>query len=384
MEILVKGAYGHANFGDDALMCCLENFFIEHFSEMNITFCANNDAEYSDRLLSKADFVNISKNKRPKADLLVYGGGTQFFLFNKGSGGIRHLIKQFRRLILNSPATLIAKMKERISGKPIAEPATHVAAVGIGLGPFHPSNKRTAYIGKLVRRFNFLYVRDDQSLQYCIDWNCEEVGLGADICFSSYLGLSKRDRDGGIRIKQRKRIGVIVRDWVHDVAGSAYNAPLLDVIGSYDNSDEYEFIFVIFSLIKDVKWLDLLRREKRSFIAWDPMLQTLSDFTDILNDFDGFLTARYHGGVFAAILNKPAVCVEIEPKLKILTKQIPQLSLWEKPFNKEDLENEFKIFHERNYDCSKEVAGLRSKSDNMFKEFGAYLETIGLTREVIK
>lgn len=375
MRILVKGAYGHANFGDDALMCCLEDFFIAHFNEYNVAFCANNDADYAIRLLKKSGFINMSKNKQVEADLLVYGGGTQFFLFNDNNGGIRQYLKRFRELLITNPGGLLAKIKERISGKPAAEPVKQVAALGIGLGPFHPDNNRVAHIANIVRNFNFLYVRDDQSVKYCLDWDCEEVGLGADICFSSYLKPALKILPAPVTNK-RKKIGVIVRDWVHEDVGGSYNIPLMNVIRLYDHSETYEFVFIIFSLIKDQKWLQLLKTEGRSFVAWDPEKQTLDDFTSILNGFDGFITARYHGGVFAAILNKPAVCIEIEPKLKLLTKQIPSLALWEKSFDEIALKEQFTVFHDEDYDCSRDVKNLRIKSDNMFNEFRRYLKNL--------
>lgn len=375
MKVLIKGAYGHANFGDDALMCCLEDFFIENCSNLDIAFCANNDAPYSSKLLKKSSFINVSKNKDVSADLLVYGGGTQFFLFNENSGGLVHYLRQLKRLLAHNPAALVVKVKERISGKPAKEPVKYVAAVGIGLGPFHPGNSRVAYIGSVVRGFNFLSVRDEESVKYCLDWNCEEVVLGADICFSSYLNLTPRAVTAPVK-QSRKRIGVVVRDWVHDVTGASYTTPLMDVVESYDDNSAYEFVFVVFSMIKDEKWQQLLKKQGRSFIAWNPEEQSLEDFTEVLNGFDGFITARYHGAVFAAILNKPAICVEIEPKLKILTEQIPQLLLWEKPFREEDLIQKLEVFQQQEFDCSTAVNSLRVRSDNMFKEFKKYLKAI--------
>ncbi|SDM67851.1 polysaccharide pyruvyl transferase family protein [Siphonobacter aquaeclarae] len=364
MNILVRGAYGESNFGDDALMCVLESFFIRNGLTSQLTFTSTIDAEYCNSLLSASTYVNLVDVRMQEVDLLVYGGGTQFFTFGKKESKLARAVSRIRSMEYKDILKKIANKLNAGSGF-----KSEKAAVGIGLGPFKFSDERLDGYKALAREFDFMAVRDEVSYGYCQDWGVENALLGADICFSDYLDLSTINLKAPARAK--KKIGVIVRDWIHEKEGSMYYTPLMNVVDA--QHDQYEFVYIVFAPDRDPEWMKQLQKVKQEVVVWTPEKDTIENFTQFMAGFDGFITARYHGAVFASLLNKPTICVEIEPKLKILTQQVPEFLLWNKPFGEKELAQSLSYFEKENFDCQLSVGKLRDKSNYMFREFLAYI-----------
>jgi polysaccharide pyruvyl transferase WcaK-like protein len=371
-NIVVKGAYGEANFGDDALMCTIENFFLTNDLSVNVDFCGSS-SDYCQRLLRKSGYLDVNENKKTAADVLIYGGGTQFFLFDSNKGGF--YLKFFWKLLTEDPGLLIKKVRSKFSRKqPV--PAKKSVGLGLGLGPFNPENDRIEYVKSLVKQMDMLFVRDNTSLSYCKDWGYDDVNEGADICFSRFLNYKKAVRNNGTDVhkeQKRKKIGVIVRDWHYENGGNGYQKTLLEMIEEQKKNPKYEFTFIIFSALRDVNWKRIVSERNYPYLEWDPFNSQIDDFMDTLNGFDGFVTARYHGGVFASVLDKPAVCIAIEPKLSILVDQIKGFRLWDKPFKADDLKQAMEVFDVQDFDCSDSVQSLRKKADAMFDSLHGYL-----------
>lgn len=372
-NVVVKGAYGEANFGDDALMCTIENFFLEKVLSVKVSFCGNS-SNYCRRLLRGADYVDVNSDSKEEADVLIYGGGTQFFLFSSNKGSF--YLKLFLKLLVSNPAMLVRKVRNRLTEK---RPVTAKSSVGLGLGlgPFNPDNDRVEHVKSLVRRMDMLFVRDEKSLSYCKEWGLENVGEGADICYSRFLNYNTGRINGNTnnREKRRKKIGIIVRDWKYKNGGGDYREVLMAMVDE-QKEGPYEYTFIIFSGLLDVEWKRVVQEHGYASLEWDPMNQNINDFMDTLNDFDGFITARYHGGVMASILNKPVVCIEIEPKLRILAEQIKGFRLWRHPFRVDELKQAMTVFDDNSFDCSESVSVLREKADAMFDSLEKYLMSL--------
>src|SRR5690606_41394136 len=75
--ITIKGAYGESNFGDDLLMKVFESYFKEEFN-VSPNF-QGVDVAYPKKMLDGSSYNKVMSGK---VDLLVYGGGTQFFAFS--------------------------------------------------------------------------------------------------------------------------------------------------------------------------------------------------------------------------------------------------------------------------------------------------------------
>jgi hypothetical protein len=75
------------------------------------------------------------------------------------------------------------------------------------------------------------------------------------------------------------------------------------------------------------------------------------------------------------MLGKPVVCIEIEPKLEILTKQIKELYLWEQPFDSNKL-NDLLFAMDYSVNYNKSLAKLTDLSNSMFLNFETCLNKI--------
>ena len=349
--IKIEGAYGESNFGDDLLMKVFENFFIEEFPNSSVFF-SGQEANYPQRILSKALY-----NKKVNENLLVYGGGTQFFSFS--SENSKRSFFEILKLVISNPRFLEKKIKQKF----FHNKGNHfqkTAFIGIGLGPFSDNKSYIDYTIEKMIKSDFIAVRDQVSKKYCDDWNLNAI-LGADVVFSKYFSHSllpnNQNQEG------KKKIGIIVRDWNWEESGNMYTDPLMQV---QKNQKDYEFEYIIFAPMKDKKWAQKLNGHK--VLTWNPEQDSIDSFLQKLNSYSGFISARYHGAIIGSLLNKPVICVEIEDKLRILTEQVKEFKLWEKPFDVNQLLSHLPVFEDE-IDYSASLGLLSEDANNMFANF---------------
>lgn len=331
MKILVIGAYGESNFGDDVLMRVAAGILKTNFPGSEIHFLSQQSPP--PRLFADVQMVDGQTAETGLYDFVVFGGGTQFFSFGQGllrriAGKIRSIAKVFagRAKSSQDPASPFPSWINRVPN----------FGLGLGFGPF-ASAAHERHIAGWMRRFAFVGVRDSYSLEFGRRHGLMNFHEGADLCFSSYFDASRLCAPPACAPPSpaRRKIAVIVRDWEHTREGARYCERLLAFCLHPDR--EVEFTFVIFAPDRDGVWLDRLARLKASFLVWRSCESPIEKFLARLSEFDGFITARYHGAVFAALLGKPAICVEIEPKLRLVTEQVPTFSLWRAGFDQGEL-----------------------------------------------
>jgi polysaccharide pyruvyl transferase WcaK-like protein len=350
MKINIRGAYGETNFGDDLLMCVFENYFLKEFDNVQLNFVGDENG-YVDKLL--IDSTYLEPDFLP--DWEIYGGGTQFFAFqNKYETSLWQKIN----IVLKNPGLIKRKLKN-VFGKTTLN-NSKIAFIGFGIGPFYENQEAISNAKEKILEADFVGVRDEVSSQYCADWNIPAT-LGADVVFSSYF--MKIDLKKAIDTRPKKKIGIIVRDWEWEESGRNYIDNLIKFSKSYS---DVEMQFIVFAPSKDKGWLAKLKNENA--LIWDPQKYSINLFLEELNTFDGFISARYHGAIIAALLQKPVICVEIEPKLKILTEQVKEIKLWQKPF---DIEELVKLVNQLNYDVdyANSLEERKIKADHMLLEF---------------
>jgi polysaccharide pyruvyl transferase WcaK-like protein len=350
MKINIRGAYGETNFGDDLLMCVFENYFLKEFDNVQLNFVGDENG-YVDKLL--IDSTYLEPDFLP--DWEIYGGGTQFFAFqNKYETSLWQKLN----IVLKNPGLIKRKLKN-VFGKTTLN-NSKIAFIGFGIGPFYENQEAISNAKEKILEADFVGVRDEVSSQYCADWNIPAT-LGADVVFSSYF--MKIDVKKAIDTRPKKKIGIIVRDWEWEESGRNYIDNLIKFSKSYS---DVEMQFIVFAPSKDKGWLAKLKNENA--LIWDPQKYSINLFLEELNTFDGFISARYHGAIIAALLQKPVICVEIEPKLKILTEQVKEIKLWQKPF---DIEELVKLVNQLNYDVdyANSLEERKIKADHMLLEF---------------
>jgi len=118
--------------------------------------------------------------------------------------------------------------------------------------------------------------------------------------------------------------------------------------------------FIVFSDLRDNDWLNTLKLINEDILVWNPDIDRIENFMDKLNNFDLFISARFHGVIFSTLLNKPAISIAIEPKLE-LVKENAVCKVWH-PMNdnKEQLlsfVNDYNAGYEKSViDCQNLVA----------------------------
>lgn len=348
-RIEIKGAYGETNFGDDLLMCVLECFLLRNFKSVELNFVGKDD-----KYVSK--FLSNSFYREPgfKPDLIVYGGGTQFFSFSAPKKSNK-LQKVF--FILKNPVTFFKKVVfSRDENNSRVIPSSFL---GFGIGPFYYEGGVKEQAKKSISTAVFVGVRDEVSHSYCKEWGIKAF-LGADVVFSSYFNLPSLSKPKNDRV----RVGVIVRDWNWEQSGADYIEELKSV--HQQSGLNVSFQFIVLAPLKDRMWMQYLKN--KNALIWNPENYSINDFLKELNGFDSFITARYHGAIIGCLLSKPVVCIEIEDKLKILTQQIPELKLWNKPFNKEELVDHL-LTLDFQVDYTNSLKELKIKAEQMFNLF---------------
>ena len=331
--IAIKGGYGLGNFGDDVLMVAAYHVAKRVFLPQSISFICH-DAEYIQSILPGVKVVTPDRAKRIKADILLYGGGTQFFSFPLEKR--ERTIPSFASILRNlrDPTRIGPKILRRIRrSSPHNEAVSKIAAIGIGVGPFVENSSKLYECNKLFKQMEYVAVRDIYSYSLCQEWGCKSLSLGADLCYfpdlwQKYEPDCSRDTNGSL-----KRIGVIVRDWPHTYEGNSYAEPLFHTIDSLRREGK-EVEYISFSATSDSEWIKRLKDRDEYITVWSPERDSISSFLGFLSRYDLFISARYHGAVFASILKKPIVAIEVEQKLGLVSDLLGDgARLWTYPFS---------------------------------------------------
>lgn len=337
-KIVIRGGYGLTNFGDDALMKSLHDDFKKTFSYKELAYNCTYSS-YLERIIGNYTVIPL-KIKDIPTNLLLYGGGTQFYSFERNN--IRDKIQNNIQTLKN-PIKLIRKLFEiskRIFQK--RKKTYKTAAVGIGVGPFLPTADPSIEINvsNLFKRMDFVAVRDSYSYEKCKEWGIKKVNLYSDLCFNmkSPFFYNLNDKT------EISNIGIIVRDWERTKTGRAYYENLLHALSDLKTLN-IDFHFFLFSKDKDKNWEHILNTSSVSYMQWDPEKYSIDDFIIELSKMDSFISARYHGAIFSALLGKPFITIDVEQKLELVNKLFSQGSLnWGYPYISDELvENVRKI-----------------------------------------
>jgi polysaccharide pyruvyl transferase WcaK-like protein len=331
--VLIRGGFGYGNFGDDMLMIAAHELTARSVDPEKVAFLVHQDG-YLDTLLPHIRTLPAARTNRIATRRLVYGGGTQFYSFRR---------TRFRRLprgsailkALAGPRSFAKKVRSRFAKHHYTtdvEEYDKVAAIGIGIGPFVENSIEERRAKEIFREMDFVAVRDPASLQWCNRWGVKRVVLRADLtflpdCWERLQCRMAHRSDGTVQ-----NVGLVVRDWPHSSLGDAYAGNLM--VGARKlRQAGFTCDFVCFAKRTDTSFLDRLTKERENVISWNPPHDSVASFLSKLSHFDAFVTARYHGAIFAAMLRKPVVCINLEPKLELVAQLLGDgARLWNPPF----------------------------------------------------
>ena len=327
-KIVIQGAYGDENIGDDLLLDMIIRLLKQKGFKSNNFVIAGNKASYLTEKFQEIKVVTPSSGKYVNCDYFILGGGTQFFSFKKVSVP-QNKLKIYFNVIKADPLIIIRIIRSKLGLNCEAQKI----ALGIGLGPFLDSNVENNVKNRLLK-FEEVLCRDFKSMEYCRKWGVNST-LSADLClsdlysqnYSHYHTLSK---------SPKKIIGVVIRDWIQNGNGDIINEKVLDLI---KNNKCYTFKVFIFSRKKDAKLASRISQletiQKENFHIWNPEKSSFKKYLEIFNLCDLVITSRYHAAIFALNYGIPTICLAIDPKLKFITEEVKGFSYCEI----EDMEN---------------------------------------------
>jgi len=309
-DVVIKGAYGAANFGDDALIySILKNFFLDK----KVAVIGKRNS-YWNKLFSDVEYFSLDSEKNIQADFLIYGGGTQFFNFKS----FRYFFKKIIFVIRNPSFLKNRFLKKR----GLFVTAKEEIYLGIGLGPFKDEKKGEFLLKKLRVKKN-VFVRDFLSLNY-MKGGATKID---DLCLMDY----KRYQDSSSGNKNDK-LCIIIRDWDFD----NNHKHVQKIIDFYNKTTKYELDFIFFGSDKECK--RKLKENNISFIEWNPEKDDLLKFSSMLSEYKLIISSRYHGVIFAQIHGIPSIAINIEPKLMQVSKEYSGIKLWEADYSINDLD----------------------------------------------
>lgn len=360
MKAILKGAYGTKNFGDDLLMIIAYRILKEKNYDVDVL--APN-MSYLEKVLPG---INInSTNYKKDYDIMVFGGGTQFFYFDKPkesrSKGISNNIYKLIKLI-----TSLRKVKGAVLRR--LNPQVEIkrkAYIGVGLGPFDCEEIKINCLSKFDKN-HYIAIRDERSLQYLNEFNIPAY-IGADLCYSEFFHeLIYRKVSG-----RKNCIGIILRDWNNSKEGVVSEISIENFI-SHHKIREIKTKFIFFSEIHDRQWINFCKKNAYDYIVWNPDSESITDFIEKINLCNKIISSRYHGLVIASLLKIPFVGLEIEPKISLFMNKFIGLSSVKSPYHTGDILDALNN-SKWSKECDAIIEQESIKADSMVKSFFNYL-----------
>ncbi|HAS6211398.1 TPA: hypothetical protein I7185_13775 [Vibrio vulnificus] len=324
MKVIVKGAYGTRNFGDDLLMLTMFNMISQVECEVDFQ-CPEHS--YIKKLNPNIKLNSNNTNK--DYDICVFGGGTQFFNFNSNKAQKLNFVNKLVGNLV-SPKRLLNTIARKLNNDIKSKANSYI---GIGLGPFEDERAKKAVLTNIAKA-EFISLRDKKSINYLKTY-VNEMNYGADLCFSpqfeSYL-LSVKDN----RTQAEPKVGIILRDWENTEHGKVPEAVIRDVLKELEKKNK-DYIFIFFSSVHDKGWIQFCNKYDYRYIVWNPDQQTVGDFLNELASCDIIVSSRFHGLVVSSLLSIPFVSIEIEPKLSLFSEKFENFETVKYPFKAENI-----------------------------------------------
>ncbi|EKG0038836.1 polysaccharide pyruvyl transferase family protein [Vibrio cholerae] len=346
-KILVRGAYGAYNFGDDALLDSVMKLILQKYKQSDIAIFGS-DSSYLSMWFPDAHVVELNDLYNISCDKLVYGGGTQFYDF-----GRLNLYSKIN-ILIKRPIYSIKKIMEKLSNGNPAILYNEELFLGIGLGPFVRKSTILNCVKDKINKSSFVYLRDKKSIEYAN--NDPKIKLATDICFSKEYPIRK--------INKVENIAVILRDWEHTDTQYDYDGMKVQL----DSLEKkYNVTYVTFG--KDSGLKSSLIGYNKKILEWDPENNKIDDFVLKLREFDFIISSRYHGIIYSVILNIPALSMPIENKLIQVTIDIPCVALYKGGNLSDYILNNSDIIYEKQIEIDAYRKKLKNSADTMLNDF---------------
>lgn len=310
-KVYIRGAYAPGNIGDDVLMLSVINVIKEIVPEKNISV----GVEHPDLARSYNPNIDWIHIKKPIcADVVVFGGGGQFFSFNPPSSVKQSIFTKISKSVKaqENLGSAIERLIVPFFGAidKIFLPKK-LAAFCIGLGPFDNHGKGYQRAIEIINKCDYISVRDDKSLEYC-----QMLGFNKAEEYTDPTLLSKIWYPEEITKPYYTKggyISIVLRDWPHDQNGQDFIAELIKYGKTLASRGEK----VRFVSVYKERELELIgNNDSIEWLVWDARKYSIVDFMDeFISNSEVIISSRAHGVLLPASLGVPTIAVAIENKL---------------------------------------------------------------------
>lgn len=323
-QLYLKGAYGPGNLGDDVLLLVMISILQEVVSAEDISIGVSNP-QLAKKLGGRINWLPLEAPA--DADVLIYGGGGQFFSFPVTSSFKTKAVSRVGRAIsilkgrFPLKQELLRQFYKIRSGNKIGVVAKNVGIYCVGVGPFEGGRVEERYARAVFDRADFVSVRDKRSFELAQGFTKTKVFLESDLS----LLLSRWAHGAGLATRncvEGKKVGVIVRRWPHDERGKRALRVLKEAARALElQGVGVEFISFYREYDKAIIEEDGGRYRWR---LWAPDTQHPREFLeDIANNCFLVISMRAHGMILPALFGVPSIGVAIEPKIRDIKNMFP-------------------------------------------------------------
>lgn len=301
IKVVIQGAYGEANFGDDALLHVIHKKLLPFYKQEEIlVLCNSRPRKYSmSEFSGKSEVVWRYDSDVKKAKLWIIGGGTQVFKFKKTSSFLNRIL-----IIFKDPVMVLKKLLQIFFTD---ERQDKKVFLGVGMGPFENGEKEKI-IKRVVGKNDDVFFRDSLSAKYYSQVYKKDVDHYADICFSDDVSGFCRKRE------KLNKVGIVLRDWEH----SKNEFTPLNIAKKLPSSINFTFVF----FGDDKASISECEDNGFEYIKYNPSMHGYNGFLFILSQFDMLVTSRFHALVYGVMLELPVIALNIEPKLAVAAKDM--------------------------------------------------------------
>jgi polysaccharide pyruvyl transferase WcaK-like protein len=322
-KVYIRGAYGPGNLGDDVLMLCVINILKKRFKESDIAVGVDHP-DIARNFNPRIKWLHI---KEPvKADLVVLGGGGQFFSFIPPAKEVTATTGRFAKAYKSIKAqtdlksTLLRLYVGLRGGVDRIYFHQRLAAFCIGLGPFDGGGKLLTRAVSVINRCDYISVRDGTSQQHCNTFGKKDVEVYTDPSLLSDLWISSKDLGIG-SLKKGQYLSFILRDWPHDANGQQFIKAMVQAADELAKRGEQVRLVSLYKE-RDQHLID--KYDTFEWLCWDAAGDTPETFmAKLIVESDVIISARAHGVLLPASLGFPTIAVEIENKLKKVHEMLP-------------------------------------------------------------
>ncbi len=296
-KIIILGAYGQENIGDEALLeVIVKN--LKSLKNVEISVNSSNPLKTRKCYGINSFHTSIKKdfwkkiNKFLNADFIIYGGGT--------------LLVELRKVNFNKKSPLYRAFIINIFSKILRKKVIYY-----GVGAEKVRDKiSTNLIKSIVNLSNLCFLRDKHSYDVLKEYGAKnDIKIGADPCFlyKPEFNLNKKNLNKNICVLPLYRI------LEFDNYFQSYIQNLSDYAIKMSN-EGYKIEFCAMSLfpsdkINDEKIINLIkiRIGENKNINYNIKIRSPKEFLKYLKKFDLVLSSRFHGLVFSVLNEIPII-----------------------------------------------------------------------------